>query len=264
MANKYFDDEATLLKNIMAVPKNEILLLPNNKNTRLIKRLLKEKKFDKWCIEAENTNFPPDVYIDEYKLMGDFMMVNDSEHYVRDKKGKLKNINRQKEADSMAYKKLTHQIDVNKLDGVTLIIDSDTSNVPPEELHNFKWYLECFKRVVGNHIRKIPTYQKNHSGYQTIFFVIDESPGYCEPHYKANTGKNYFGHRHLPCFDFEFMKIFQNADVDYVVLHMPWKCFQTPFGLNILYRLVIVDLKYLEQIRFVKYDHTNMVNCGWI
>lgn len=263
--NKGFDDEATLLHNIASVPINKIALFPNNKNTRLIKKLLNERNIKKWHVEAENTNFPPDVYIDEYKLMGDFMMVNDSEHYVRDKKGNLKNRNIQKTVDLQAYKKITNQIDMSKINGVTFVINGDTSKFAPEELHNFHWYLDSFKRIVGNHIRKIPTYQNNHPGYKTILFIVDESTGYCEVANGVDTSSFYPGKLHIPYVDYEFMKIFINTNVDYIVLHMPWKIYNTPFNWNYYpHQLVIIDVKYLKKMHFQKYNHENMVNCGWI
>lgn len=92
--------------------------------------------------------------------------------------------------------------------------------------HPHLYYKENFKRVVNEHIRKIDLYKKNHPGYRTIFFVLDESSAYIQSREKveeAKLGDRIAGIPHIQFVDNAFLSVIIGTSIDYLIWFSPYK-----------------------------------------
>ena len=266
MANKFFDDEKTWFNKIQRLERKDISLLTNDDEEAKIAMLVEAGSDADWTIVAEDTNFPPDIYSDKYKLMGDFMMVDDS-GFIKHKKKKDVYINPQNEADSRAYRDLINAGILDMFPNLKEIyINSDTTNLKTNEHHTFSRYVDEFNRIVQAHIDNIPEYKKNHPGYQTIFFIMDKSSGYfktdcclySDEYLKSNPIQV---ETHYPFVDSNFLNIFKNSGIDFVVWFMPYKIFKTPDGFKPFpIQMVVLNVKNIDSVQQINYPKCLMIS----
>lgn len=175
------------------------------------------KKFldlDAWTFASDNGDGhqTPDAWSEKYGLMIDCMRVNDQEA----KKGKNATYAR----EQRIRRELSEQLDSDMMS--KLIVNAVDYSTPTDKHHNYRRYQRNVQRVLGEHVQQLPTYQHNHPGYKTLFFVFDESTPYF---YDAdiNTMK---GKPHLPWDDKSFMEPLIGSDLDMVIWYPPYKLFQ--------------------------------------
>lgn len=272
---KYVDDEATIFKFIQGIPLEKTLLFTNSKDEEKICSIIKKSTL--WINNSEDTNNPPDLYCDKYKIMGDIMKVDDSGHYVSNKKKRVY-VNKEKEANSKAYKNLlNHEILSMFPNAENIFVIGDTSDIKTSEHHRFSWYVEEFQRIIGQHVNSIELYKKRFPNYKTIFFIYDESTPYIQIDSCLYSDK-YINENfqkinktiHLPFHDEEFLNVLKNkielqdgsfAQIDYVVWCFPYKCFNATNGMNSDFpNLVIIDVKNIEKVKTLKYYYNRMIS----
>ena len=275
MAQNKLNDEGTLFQRIKDVPRNEILLMTNSKSERRLISFIKNDTI--WTNNATDTNNPPDLYIDKYKMMADLMMVDDNGHYITTKDGEQKYINKEREATSKLYKQLCGKDAAETFPDIgELLLVADTSHIPTNEHHCFEWYYKEFKRIVEEHIKSIKIYKQKFPAYKTIFFIVDESTSYirtkCLPK-DVDINKptlTDIQDIHFPFWDSSFLDVLKGTTqtddgltvgIDYVVWYMPYKFIKTTNGmLKILPTIAVLDVIKIQKIKTFKYDIDHMIS----
>ena len=149
--------------------------------------------------------------------------------------------------------------DINFKGDINVIARTD---LPSDEDHNYKYYLENFKRIVNKHNDKIENYKRNHPKFKSIFFAFDESSGYINTKRKQNTrmvGQEVKAKIHFWFMDKEFLNIIKELKIDYFIWYAPYKYY---IGINpkILPKVCIYNLKEINKINLIEYDMDTMIS----
>lgn len=273
MAHMFMDDEATLFEAIQLIRPENIICLTGSKAERKLCRAIANR--EAWVNNSKDTNNPPDLYSTKYKFMGDLMQIDDSGHYeVKGKKEVY--VNREKEANGKAYKRMVEGGNfLNKRGTKRIFIFGDTDEIPTHEHHKYDWYVKEFQRITKQHIESIPLYKQKFPNYKTIFFIVDESTQYIQTAsclysptlIQLNSERNEV---HYPYLDEKFLLALQermtgvNGEtfaIDYVVWYMPNKYIHTTIGpLRPLPHLVILDMNNINKIKRKKYPSARIIS----
>lgn len=251
--NRY-DKEERIIQTFQNLKRWMIKIFPLNFNNILLYRLIHNKLLWKTWIDASSKNaLPPDFYNNKFKLMMDVMRIDD--HTFVDKNGKV--INRHNERESQITKQL---IDKNK--AIKEIAEAGNLFINPycglegHEDHNYKLYVDNFKRVIEKHIQKIEKYKNNHPGFKTIFFVFDESTPYiklidCEV--PKGPGELIIGDLHCWWKDSNMLNILKDSNIDYLIWITPFKIFKSIQ--KVRYPLAaIYDVSKIKFNKNIKYE----------
>lgn len=181
-----------------------------------------------WSNTSGKADKTPDFFSAEYGTMMEVMRVDD--HAYVNEKGKV--VNPAASADSIKFKELVDNGFLEDYPNAGVAINSDTG-LPTLEDHNYQRYKSNFKRVVGEHISKIPTYRKNHPECKFLtFLIMDESGGYFEVETvpdKFEKDMPCFGRPHIWIIDKAFTEVFTKTDVDCVIWFSPYKHAESRF-----------------------------------
>ena len=239
------DDENKIMSDFQQVNDNEVMFITQSEEAERVYRAIHtEALWNKWINSSSKSDPPPDYYSPEYKLMMDVMRIDD--HAYIDVKGKVQNPTNA--GESKLYKELKKSGILESFPNAEPIVIAKTK-LPSEKDHNYSFYKSNFKRVVSEHIRKLPLYQSNHIGYKTILFVMDESSGYIQCEGKKpdiNTiqeGGQLKGYPHLFFCDKSFVKVFMKTGIDYLIWYAPYKLLRTSERVLELPKSVIFDCK---------------------
>ena len=218
-----FDKEKNIISYFRDTETECILLLPENNAEceAVCNAVLNESEWGKWIDSSAKSALPPDYYCDEKHLMMDVMRVDDHETISR--KGKVVNPLRVRETEMM--KELKESGILDKFPNATPQVIART-DLPTEQDHNYGYYLDCFRRTIQKHIKKIPNYKHNHPDFGVIFFVFDEASAYFEAlEVKQNRRSSDVsqGYPHYWFLDKVFMEELIGSEVDYLIWFTPYK-----------------------------------------
>lgn len=221
---KIYDNEIEIIEFFQRVQISEILLLPENDKEveDICLSVHDEDRWRKWIDSSGEGDPPPDFYCEELKLMMDVMRVDDHGHIGKNGKS-IVNPTLQRETEVMRELKEKGILDMFPGVPVHLLVDT---GLPTDEDHNYEFYRDNFIRTVKSHIGKIKTYQTNHPGYKTIFFIFDESSFYFEAatdKKPKRRGEVTAGIPHLWFLDKTFTDVLEGSAIDYVIWFTPYK-----------------------------------------
>ena len=226
---------------------------------RILARHKSEKMLFEEIMEAEwtdNTATRPDFISNN--VMIELFEIDD---IVTTKKGKN---NPQRKADARALRKVNNYIEKvgseNFNPGQKIITRGDTRYNPEtdsyeddetENHHNYQAYIDNFQRVCRKHIDSIPAYRPDFPDKKLGFMIYDNSTYYASRQ-KINSREALLN---LPFFDKNFMKLFVDSDVDFVIWAFDNKYLGTqddPHGQNSPLPSVVVISKYYFYNRYSK------------
>lgn len=220
----FYEKEENLIGMLQSVPFYKTAFFSRGLKLRLlyskVHNWLKWHLF--WKDSSAKNALPPDFYSDRYKLMLEVMRVDD--HGFR-KNGKYRNPSYERERE---IEKRLRAIagDEETFNSLTIFIVPKTG-LPTIDDHNYKFYLENFKRTIEKHKNKIAKYKENHPGYKIIFYVFDESSAYFVPADEKikilKSGEKALGFVHQYYKDKAFLQAFLDSDIDYLIWHTPFK-----------------------------------------
>lgn len=254
----FAEKESNLIETFQHFSPTEIALFPMSAATENIcKSLHDETRWKGWTDSSAKNAPPPDFFNDGEKLMMDVMRVDD--HGFR-RKGKT--VNPTLEREHKLERELRESGVLGQFrEDIKLYINAD-SGLPTKEDHNYQFYSDGFKRTVEQHIAKIPNYQKNHSGYKTIFFVFDESTAYVKMKKVPDRmfeGKIYRAEAHLWFLDKRFVEVFIDGAIDYLIWVAPYKLIQTIGKAPVLPAACVFDCHNID-VELMDYDMSHMVS----
>lgn len=180
----------------------------------------KSSKWLKNCILHGNWEFAsdngdghltPDIVSKKYSIMIDVMRVNDQEK----KKGKNATYARAAKIKP-EIQRFQEQLGIN----VPTIINAVDTSTPTDEHHNYKRLVRNTKRVVQNHLSKIPQYKSNHPGFKTAFLIFNEANAYVDA--KDYSKNSLLGHIVFPWNDKRLMENFVDSDLDWIIWYSPY------------------------------------------
>ena len=183
----------------------------------------------------------PDFYNSEDKLMMDVMRITDKEG----KKGKNPDLARENRISKELRKKL------NLKDDIKIFVNAPDMTLSTEEHHSFKKYRHRSNRVISSHINEIPVYEKNHSNFDLVFYIYDESTLYYE-YGKIQENKAECS-IHFPWLDKNFMYKLMDSNVKYLL----WYC---PYKLHVPFPIAVFDLTKLSESELRTYDYSAMIS----
>ena len=181
------------------------------------------------------------------------MRVDDHGHI--DAHGRFVNPVNQRESDIQRELRKSGLLD--NFPNLQSIFVNAVTDLPWKEDHNYDYYLENFMRTLKKHVKSIPIYQENHPGYQTAFFVFDESSNYVlvEDEQLAQTGvkkgQEFFCRPYLHFADKRFVEVIIDANVDYLIWYSPFKHFEST--MPELPNVCIYDVKQIKLESFKDY-----------
>lgn len=251
----YYDDENRIIEDFQ-LHFEDWMSFPNlpEPGDIIIESIADVEQWKDWINSSGKDAPPPDFYNDKLQLMMDVMRVDD--HTFIGKKGKP--VNPTNARESQIQKKL-HELGIFQIfPNAKAIQVNAITDLPTYEDHNYEFYLSNFKRIVQNHIDSIELYKKNHPGYKTIFFIMDESSGYVQVTDKSlvkrglKQGESFQALPYGHFYDQNFVDVFRNSAVDYVIWFSPYKviCATSPFNLP---SVCFYDVQKLDGEDFVDY-----------
>ncbi|MBQ4123400.1 hypothetical protein IJD44_06740 [bacterium] len=253
------NDESLILEIFSDTKKSEVVHMGNIFRCSKIYYSLTSFLFRRsWKNSSGKDDPPPDFYNNKKKLMMDVMRIDDCAFV--DAKGKVQNKTLQRE--SFIHKKLN----LPERKDLTLFVVGD-SGLRGEEDHNFKRYFSNFERVFKKHEEKLDLYKKNHPGFKTIFFIMDESSAYMEVYFdedikkKRVKGIETMARPHIYCCDKRFVDIIKNSKVDYVIWFAPYKLMEVKgIGTFPLPKCAIYDVKNIKDKYLIEYDEKKVIS----
>lgn len=257
--NRY-DKEDRIISDFRDLDSSEIGLMPNNSKTRKIYfSLSDENSWKEWTDTSAKNELPPDFYNDKLKLMMDVMRIDD--HAYVDEKGRV--INRHNERESKLAKEIISlgEMFEKAAEQGNLFITPD-SGLRGYQDHNYDFYVNNFRRVIGKHINKINKYKNNHPGFKTMFFVFDESSPYakCFDDKRPNfVNEKFFCQPHYWWLDDNMLSLFENSDVDYLIWMCPYKHFDAEIKLDFPIAM-IYDVKKIKYNKLISYEFKDMTS----
>ncbi len=254
-----FDDERKIIDVFQSIQDEEVRFPSLNDDVEDVYRNVHEENYWKhWTYSAGKSDPPPDFFNEKSCLMMDVMRIDD--HAFLSKKGKV--INPTNAGESQLRKELENSGILEMFPNYKNIFVNAKTTLPTKEDHNYTFYIDNFRRVVSEHSKKVDLYKKNHPGFKTIFFVMDESSAYFSSGgkgVKPEEGKMYKGKPHLFFFDKTFIDSIRQAPIDYLIWYAPFKLLRTDQGLFNLPKAVIYDIGRLDFEEII-YDVPFMVS----
>lgn len=254
-----FDDERKIIEGFQRIQDEKVCFPSVNDDVEEIYRSVHEAScWKNWIYSAGKSDPPPDFYNEKSCLMMDVMRVDD--HAFLNEKGKV--INPTNAGESQLRKELENSGILELFPNLETVFVNAKTMLPTKEDHNYTFYIDNFKRVIGEHSKKVDLYKKNHPGFKTIFFVMDESSAYFssrEEDVNPEAGKMIKGNPHLFFLDKAFIDSIRQAPIDYLIWYVPFKLLKTDRGRFNLPRAVIYDIGRLD-FEEINYDAPYMVS----
>lgn len=255
----FFDDENKIIEWFQLVDHSSVYFpIETNELVATFESIHNEKEWTLWTNSSGKSDPPPDFYCDEIKLMMDVMRVDDHAH--KNKKGKIVNPTNARESEMQ--KELRESGILDKFPNVKNIICNAITDLPAEQDHNYKFYKNNFIRTIDEHKRKIELYKQNHPNFKIIFFILDESSAYFEAEDKPQTileGMPFIGRPHFWFLDKEFLQIFENSKIDYVIWFTPFKHDELFGGMRLPEIVVFDTTQIIKELQ--NYVIDKMVSC---
>lgn len=255
--NRY-DKEETIISDFQEFSPKEVLLFPKNFRTiSIFNSIHNKRKWRKWINSSSKKDPPPDFYNKKLKLMMDVMRIDD--HAYVDKNGKV--VNQHNKRESELVKEL-----ISKNEYIRLVAEQGNLFITPDSGlrgyldHNYDYYINTFKRVICKHIKKIDNYKKNHPGFKTIFFVLDESSSYFKCFDKKrprNPVEKCYGQPHLWWIDKNMVSCLKESKIDYLIWMTPYKYFYSEEKV-MLPHIIVIDVKKVDYDILIKYDSSDI------
>jgi hypothetical protein len=252
-----FDDENIIIEHFQRINDTEVFFPHPDDETVLLYRSIHEtEEWSNWIYSAGKDDPPPDYYNEKMLVMMDVMRVDD--HAFLNEKGKVVNPTNAKE--SKLRKELDESGILEYFSNCKEVFISAKTVLPTEEDHNYRFYNKNFVRVVTEHARKLDLYKRNHPGYKTVFFVMDESSAYFRIYdklIKPEEGKCVKGAPHLFFYDKSFIEMIKNTPIDYLIWYAPFKLLRTNDGIFTLPQAVIYNIHEMD-FEDIEYDQSEM------
>ncbi len=250
--NRY-DKEINIINDFQKLTSREIYLFNGSLSLRKIFiSVYSKRKWKNWIDSSSKNEPPPDFYNDKLKIMMDVMRIDD--HAYEDSNGKVLNPTNKRESQLMKEIASKNAFLKRAVEEGRVLVNPD-SGLRGEKDHNYTFYYKNFERVTVNHSNKITNYKKNHPGYKTIFFILDESSPYLmavNDYRPSAPGEIIYGIFHQWWRDFNMMKYIVKSDLDYIIWFSPYKHFDSlekfepPFA-------TIIDVKKIRLDSLIKY-----------
>ena len=267
-----YNDDLTLLEIIQDILSEDkvCLMTESELEFEVFNSICSEENKTKWVNSSGKGDPPPDFYSDDFKMMFDIMMVDDTGYKTTG--GRY--INRQKQAESKVYKVIKNSGILKNFTNLEHLFININSGESTTEHHSFARYKSEFKRIIEKHLESVSLYRKNHPNYKLGFMIYDESEPYCELNVSLYNVEEFKkkgilppAEIHIPFLDESFISLFKGKDVDFIFWYMNnKKCrgIRIEDGSKIeeidLPMAVILDLKNIDKIKLLKYKDNNMVS----
>ena len=241
----FFDDESKIIECLQEVGLNKIFLSNDTTGVREVFASIHDmEEWKLWSNSSGKSDPPPDFYNDKLKLMMDVMRIDD--HAYENKNGKIVNLTNKQE--SMIQKEIRKSGMLDDFPNVKNVMVTAVTDLPTDEDHNYKFYCSNFKRVLMKHNNQIDLYRKNHPGYKTIFFVLDESSAYFEMESKMDNGVMK-GQLHYWFWDNMFVNVLKKLRIDYLIWCAPFKYYEVSNWdeKTDLPEVCVIDIKDINQ-----------------
>lgn len=255
--NRY-DKEERIISDFQDIDTSEIGFGTSNlKTISIFNSIHNKSKWKKWIDSSSKKELPPDFYNPSSKLMMDVMRIDDHTHI--DENGRI--INPHNKRESELVKEL-----ISKNESIKSIAEQGHLFITPhtglstDEDHNYIFYIDCFKRVVEKHIKKIANYKRNHPGFKIIFFVLDESSPYIKSLDKTRprrVGERAFGELHFWWNDMNMISCLKDSEIDYLFWMTPYKHFDSKEKIE-LPKAIIFDVKKIKYDELICYNSSEM------
>lgn len=251
----YYDSEANIISRLQSVSIKEVCLVnPTRSAKKFFFSLYSEQRFEKWINNSGKDAPPPDFFSEKYKYMLEVMRIDDfvvGKNSPNALESKLV-----KEVDDMFRKKGMSSL---KESNIHMMVIPDLTKASK---NGYSIYVENFRRIVDKHINKIKNYRKNHPGYKLGFLIFDEAPGYLQMQdktVKVKPGAVVSGYPHIHFMDKNFIKVFENADVDFLIWMTPNK--NLPQNPKMYPEICVFDIKRRSswKKKLIKYDEDKMM-----
>lgn len=213
-----FDKEDNILNCMLMFmePKDNILLFNNNEFERQVLKYFQE--YRAFTPNAGHDCLPPDYYSDTLSCMFDVMRVNATEENktnpVKKEERKIINSYRNMKYDDNDDTKVFNAYDA---DNIHVLIDVDGMGIS-----TYEKYKKQAKRVIENHIHKIPIWVREHPTINYKGLVICDESDLC---FEAETLLSDGSYKYNPYDmviheawrDIDFMRPIYESELDFVV-----------------------------------------------
>lgn len=208
-----WDDENGILNSMQLYVDDRFLLVNDNAFEKHILENIKNHR-----LFTQNNGHdcpPPDYYSDSLDCMFDVLRINATEE-TDDVTGKTWNPAKIAERKSIEFFK-----DVGFYGNPYMHLITEVHGGKP----TYEKYSTQAKRVIANHIQKIPVWKQEHPKIMTKGLIICDVSPLCIEVFKADTSYHYGpGFRvHEVWNDFVFSSPIYKSDLDFVVWFSPWK-----------------------------------------
>ena len=248
-----FDNEQNIL-NYLLTRTNQTLLLRGNSFEKKILRYIKDIK--SFTSNNGHGDLPPDYYSDKYSIMFDVLRVNDTE--VKKTYNPLK-------IEERKIRQLAKEQELLDLPNIAPVLEVDE----PDDVnaHTYQKYCKQASRTIGEHIRKIPLWIKEHPAIKNKGLLVFDETEFCFEGSITSVGHGQFLYRykspliiHEAWNDENFVKQIYEADLDFVIWFCPYKPYgKIPMKYNINYpAIVIVDTRF-QRTNYKEYDYSSLV-----
>ena len=241
----------TVRYNVMLMGRDAAI---KEKLAKVLGSVMNRESWKHWTDSSGKADPPPDYYSERFNLMMEVMRIDD--HEFVDVKHK---VNRQRMMEGKLLKAF-RKSPLGQIEAEGMVFINPISDLPSEEDHNYGRYVDCFRRVVGEHIGKIDLYRDNHPGMRLVFLIFDESTAYGElaqgvvkRSFKA--GDDIECRPHYWWFDRRMLEVLVGTDIDYVIWFAPYKDNRIKDRLP---SLVVFDPK--DELFMWDYDKDRMVS----
>ena len=227
------DSEKNILDEVSVVDCSRIYLMTNSEFEVQIAEIL-QNYASELTDNSGHDCLPPDYYSDKHRIMFDVMRINDTEKRKSYNPLKIKERGIEKEIKEKFKGVFSDNVLENRL-FINAMPDGDY-----DEAHNYQQYLKNYRRVLGEHKKKIGRCREAHQGFKMGFMIYDETESYvrCINEKQADD-------LHFTFWDSNFIREFVDADIDFIVWVFPYK-YQP--ALPELPKLCIIDLsKYTSE-----------------
>lgn len=250
----HYDDEENIIRLLQSTEDSQICFANFSFGlSRFFNSIYKENLFGAWINSSGKNDVPPDFFSPNYRYMLEVMRVDD--YVLAENSPNVLESKFVKNIENMLRAKGVSSI---KESNIELLVIPDMSKASE---NNYGTYVENFKRIVNKHLSKIDQYRCNHPGYKLGFLIFDEAPAYLRVEHsstKPKAGQLIQGYPHLLFQDKNFMEIFLNYDLDYIIWMTPYK--NTAENPRLYPLVMVIDLKKYKKskMQFIEYKDVEM------
>ena len=247
-----FDDEQDIINLIQHhLDYEDILLFNGNSYEKKLLRYLRDS--DSLTPNNAHNALPPDYISVKNNYMFDVMRVNDTEVNKKYNPVKIRERQLEKELRKSWVGELLSP-------NTRIICNSESSDIAE---HSYKNYLKNVKRVMTEHIKKIPIWEKENPIIKNKgLLVFDETECCFEGSINYAYGETFlYAFKdnpilHEPWNDKEFIEQAYSSELDFIIWACPYKSNSAvPRNANIWFPyLTIIDVRYPRTRPYKKYE----------